>query len=306
MSSQISPNNTSTLKTYIAVLSAAVLALAPPIAIWTLAEDDNTFMVLMVAPSSFLVAGALYYRLMKVPGRSGLFAVIVFSALTFWTVIGPLIFIWRMETRVKRYKDYLKVRSQFLASYEERKQRLLAARSKLVSWEEREREFLEKHPDAVLHRAPATAREFELIAQNWMRLWGESDARATQFSNDGGLDVISSNFGAQVKFFANAPVGRPDIQALYGAATGCGLSPVFFAYASGYTTDALEWAAEVGVACFTFIPKDKTTFGFEANTVEAAELALRQEGLSYTDWQELTELESSFKSYQSELPPKYR
>jgi hypothetical protein len=211
-----------------------------------------------------------------------------------------------VEGRIKKYKDYREERTKFLASYEVRKQRLLAAHAQLTSLEEREHQFLEKHPDAILHRAPATAREFELIAQDWMRLWGESDACATQFSNDGGLDVVSSNYGAQVKFFANSPVGRPDIQRLHGAASGSGLRPVFFAYASGYTTEALEWAADVGVACFTFVPRDKTTFAFEANTAEAAELALREEGLSYADWQELTELEAQFELYQSEVPPKYR
>ena len=73
------------------------------------------------------------------------------------------------------------------------------------------------------------------------------------------------------------------------------------AFSSGYTAEALDWARKVGVACFTFVPKGNN-FEFEANTEEAAELALREEGWSYLDWREWTELEEKFQNYPPEPP----
>src|SRR6185295_8057926 len=47
------------------------------------------------------------------------------------------------------------------------------------------------------------------------------------------------------------PVGRPELQALYGVARSEGRQPLFFSLMS-YTAAALAWADEVGMALFRF------------------------------------------------------
>lgn len=228
------------------------------------------------------------------------------------TVVGILFVLFILWTEISKAKRFSLIqtrwsteRAEFLKKYKKASSRLEKQRSAVKSQEVRVSEFLEANPSAVLFRAPKDAREFELICANWMQLWGEVDAKATQFSGDGGIDVVSSNFAAQVKFYANSPVGRPEVQALYGAASGHGLQPAFFAYSNGYTNEALEWGKMMGIACFTFnFVLERNRFEFEANTEQAAELALREEGWSYLDWQEWTELEETFKTFQQE-PPAY-
>ncbi len=196
-------------------------------------------------------------------------------------------------------REWAAEKAAFLTKYRESSLTLEEKRSEKKFQEVRMREFQAAKPGAVLHRAPKNARDFEIICANWMQLWGEVDASATQFSGDEGLDVVSSNFGAQVKFYADKPVGRPEVQALYGAASGRGLQPAFFAYSSGYTSEALQWAKMVGIACFTFEPHGDA-FQFAANTKEAAELALREEGWTFSDWQERSELEETLELFQQE------
>lgn len=228
---------------------------------------------------------------------------IVAAPLLIFTYLGPIFLVWRLEYRYSRANGYRKARQKFLQEYPERRRLLDDKRRHIVAQDVREREFMQRNPTAVLRRAPMDAREFELIAASWMQFWGEHDAVATQFSGDGGVDVLSSNYGAQVKFYSNKPVGRPEVQALVGAAAGHGVSPAFFAYSTGYTAEALQWAADMDVACFKFIPRQDNTFEFEANTNAAAELILREEGIGYADYVETQELETQYVDFQHELPP---
>lgn len=83
-----------------------------------------------------------------------------------------------------------------------------------------------------------------------MRHLGFSDARCTPAGTDGGVDVRSSGAVAQVKAQLT-PVGRPELQALYGVARSEGRRPLFFSLMS-YTAAALTWADEVGMPLFRF------------------------------------------------------
>src|SRR5207248_10837207 len=76
------------------------------------------------------------------------------------------------------------------------------------------------------------------------------DARCTGAGTDGGVDVRSREAVAQVKAQLS-PVGRPELQALYGVARSEGRRPLFFSLMS-YTAAALAWADEVGMALFRF------------------------------------------------------
>jgi hypothetical protein len=90
----------------------------------------------------------------------------------------------------------------------------------------------------------------EQVAAEWMRHLGFADARCTPAGTDGGVDVRSEGAVAQVKAQLT-PVGRPELQALYGVARSEGRRPLFFSLMS-YTAAALTWADEVGMALFRF------------------------------------------------------
>lgn len=95
-----------------------------------------------------------------------------------------------------------------------------------------------------------TAREAELVAAEWMRYWGYSDAEATPVGADSGVDVVAAGAVAQVKM-EGVPTGRPTVQALLGAAVGEGKDGLFFSLA-GYTAEAVVWADRVGLALYAF------------------------------------------------------
>jgi Restriction endonuclease len=96
-------------------------------------------------------------------------------------------------------------------------------------------------------RSPEDA---EQVAAEWMRHVGFGDARCTGAGTDGGVDVRSRDAVAQVKAQLT-PVGRPELQALYGVARSEGRQALFFSLMS-YTAAALAWADEVGMALFRF------------------------------------------------------
>ena len=90
----------------------------------------------------------------------------------------------------------------------------------------------------------------EQVAAEWMRHLGFEDARCTGAGTDGGVDVRSREAVAQVKAQLT-PVGRPELQALYGVARSEGRQSLFFSLMS-YTAAALTWADEVGMPLFRF------------------------------------------------------
>ena len=102
----------------------------------------------------------------------------------------------------------------------------------------------------------------EQVAAEWMRHLGFEDARCTAAGTDGGVDVRSREAVAQVKAQLT-PVGRPELQALYGVARSEGRRPLFFSLMS-YTAAAMAWADEVQMALFRFD---------HAGAVEAVNLA---------------------------------
>ncbi|HYH51009.1 MAG TPA: restriction endonuclease [Acidimicrobiia bacterium] len=105
----------------------------------------------------------------------------------------------------------------------------------------------------ALGAGPRTIRspdDAEQVAAEWMRHLGFGDARCTGGGTDGGVDVRSAAAVAQVKAQLS-PVGRPELQALYGVARSEGRRPLFFSLMS-YTAAALAWADEVGMPLFRF------------------------------------------------------
>lgn len=97
-----------------------------------------------------------------------------------------------------------------------------------------------------------TDRDAEHLCGGIMRdALGYTDAAVTMRSGDGGLDVVSKGAVAQVKY-QSAPVGRPAIQNLAGAAmTSPGKERLFFSF-SRYTQGAIAYANQVGIALFVY------------------------------------------------------
>lgn len=102
-------------------------------------------------------------------------------------------------------------------------------------------------PESRLLRSPAEA---EHLAAEWSRWLGFADAVATGGGADGGVDVRATGMVAQVKAHMT-PVGRPDLQRIYGVAMAESSMPLFFSLTS-YTRQAIDWANAVDLPLFRF------------------------------------------------------
>ncbi len=102
-------------------------------------------------------------------------------------------------------------------------------------------------PEPRLIRTP---REAELVAVDWMRYLGFTDAVATPVGADEGIDVISERGLAQVKM-EGKPTSRPTVQQLHGVATAEEKEALFFSL-GGYTSPASTWASQHGIALFRY------------------------------------------------------
>ena len=89
----------------------------------------------------------------------------------------------------------------------------------------------------------------ETLALSHMLSLGFDDAALTGSGADGGIDVVSSDAIAQVKFYSS-PIGIAEVQRLRGTAVLH--AQVLFYSNSGYTTSAKKFALDSGVALFTY------------------------------------------------------
>ena len=100
-------------------------------------------------------------------------------------------------------------------------------------------------------------RDAELAAAEWMRAHGWPDAYAAGRGADNGLDVISGNAVAQVKWHSK-PMGRPDLQKLVGATWNIGATMLAFSR-SGFTAPAIAFAEDNGVGLFVLHENGRAT-----------------------------------------------
>ncbi len=98
-----------------------------------------------------------------------------------------------------------------------------------------------------------TPQEAEANAALRMRKLGFTDARVTAGGADGGIDVRSSAALAQVKW-RGGMVGRPELQALFGARGSDFSKQLLFFAASGYSQHAVEYADHSQIALFVYEP----------------------------------------------------
>lgn len=92
----------------------------------------------------------------------------------------------------------------------------------------------------------------EYLARDWMRAIGVTDAEVTQFTGDGGIDVVSSEWVAQVKNY-RATIGIESVRALAGVAAASGKKPMFFT-TGRYPSSAFAFAKSTGMALFRMVP----------------------------------------------------
>lgn len=90
----------------------------------------------------------------------------------------------------------------------------------------------------------------ERLVAAWMCYLGARDAAVTQFSGDGGIDVVSTRYLAQVKNYAGA-VPISSIRELHGVAVADGRLGLFFT-SGHYPASAIQFAERVGMALFIY------------------------------------------------------
>lgn len=99
----------------------------------------------------------------------------------------------------------------------------------------------------------------EALCAEWMRHLGVPEAATTRHSGDGGIDVESTNYIAQVKNYAGT-VGVAEVREMAGVAHGDGRHALFFT-SGEYASGATEFAERVGMALFQFNAIDGTLTG---------------------------------------------
>lgn len=103
----------------------------------------------------------------------------------------------------------------------------------------------------------------ESFVADWMRHLGELDAEATRYSGDGGIDVASSRYIAQVKNYAGT-VPVEAIRAMAGVANVDDRIPLFFT-SGAYSAAALDFADRAGMALFKYDAVSGTMSGANTN-----------------------------------------
>lgn len=105
-------------------------------------------------------------------------------------------------------------------------------------------------PEKLYHLDPQI---FEEYCASWARWLGYEDAETTRYTQDGGIDITSSEMVAQVKFQA-LPVAVGPIRELNGVREPQS-DAVFFSL-NGYTAGAINEARRLGVRLLVVRPLD--------------------------------------------------
>lgn len=103
----------------------------------------------------------------------------------------------------------------------------------------------------------------EALCAEWMRFYGEADAEVTRFTSDGGIDVTSLHYIAQVKNYAGT-VGVESIREMAGTALDDGRKALFFTSGT-YASGALSFADRIGMPLFIYDAVAGTLTGANAH-----------------------------------------
>jgi hypothetical protein len=93
----------------------------------------------------------------------------------------------------------------------------------------------------------------EHLVRDWLVFLGFEDAEVTRQSQDGGIDVESSEFVCQVKHYKSQPVTVQEVREIFGVSSSLGKSALIFT-TSNLTASASLFAEQVGMATVHFDP----------------------------------------------------
>jgi hypothetical protein len=96
-----------------------------------------------------------------------------------------------------------------------------------------------------------TPREAEFYCSHLMLFYGAKGSQTTQYSQDGGIDVVSDNFVAQVKH-QESPVGVKVVRETFGVSSQEKKLAIVFAK-TGFTNDAISFATQNGVLLISYV-----------------------------------------------------
>lgn len=148
----------------------------------------------------------------------------------------------------------------------EKRQRKEQDRLRAARWLNRPSPKPEPQPFGVSHRGA------ESLVCAWMRHLGVLDAEVTQFVGDGGIDVSSSDFIAQVKNYAGSiPVAA--VREVFGVAVADSKHPLLFTSGT-MTVEGNAFASRVGMAVFRYNAEEGTLEGLNAKGAKAVEFSL--------------------------------
>ncbi|MEJ1089393.1 restriction endonuclease [Microbacterium sp. Mu-80] len=120
---------------------------------------------------------------------------------------------------------------------------------------------LRTHPKPAPQPYGVSHEGAELLVADWMRHLDELDSTVTRFSGDGGVDVESARFVAQVKNLnRRSTVEFRDIRDLHGVASVRSKGGLLFTSA-GVTEQGLQFAAAAGIALFRYDAVNGTLSG---------------------------------------------
>lgn len=132
--------------------------------------------------------------------------------------------------------------------------------SKQLSVPASEEEWLNKRSKPAPQPYGVSSRGAEKVTADWLRFLGEINVEITQFSQDGGADVLTDSYCCQVKNYEKKPVTVLEVRALLGTAVSLGLSPLLFT-ASKPTNEALVFSNENDIAVIQFDATKASLFG---------------------------------------------
>lgn len=118
------------------------------------------------------------------------------------------------------------------------------------SWDYVSRHLAAKSASASLGSQAYDAKRAEELCADWLRSKGEPSAKTTKDGADGGVDIRSHRYVAQVKNYRGS-VGVQPIRELFGIAAAEGKTPLFFT-SGRYTEAAKDFANEVGMALIVY------------------------------------------------------
>jgi hypothetical protein len=145
---------------------------------------------------------------------------------------------WGIREQIARYEELV------LQTYLER---MAAAQTEIVQ-RRADGNGIGKFGPKPYPRAIKSSYDFEHYCCSWMVYLGAEDAEVSKASGDGGVDIHSENYVAQVKLY-NGPIPVSQIRDLLGTAIDFDRKPLFFA-SMAYSKGSLEFADRNGIALF--------------------------------------------------------